>query len=64
VYCLAEAGVSSGPIHSGRPAEAATRASRGVAINAAPAKLKTPAGGGRGFRVDEQGEKFDRPENI
>jgi len=27
-------------------------------------KEKTPAGGGRGFREDEQGGKLDRPGNI
>jgi hypothetical protein len=41
--------LSSGLI-SGRSGEAAMRASWGVARNSCTPKLKTPAGGGRGFR--------------
>src|SRR5271165_691179 len=27
-------------------------------------QIENPGGGGRGFRTDERGEKFGRPENI
>jgi hypothetical protein len=48
--------LSSGLIHSRQTAEAATRASRAVAINRRARQIENPGGGGRGFRVDEQGE--------
>ena len=40
------------------------RNSPGWARTAAPRHVENPGGGGPGFREDERGGKFDRPENI